>query len=208
MAQSPVITTLFVDVGKVLLTDSWGPTMRQRAVEQFGFDFAEVAQRSQLTFEGYEEGNISLDEYLDWVVFYQPRSFSRQEVKTFMLAQSQPDPAMLDLIRALRQRYGLKVAVVTNDGREFIVHRVQQFGLKEFVDFFIVSCFVHCRKPEPQIYRMALDIAQVEPTEVVYIDDQALFVQVAQKFGLHTIHHTGYEATRAALAALGLVLAD
>jgi putative hydrolase of the HAD superfamily len=182
--------------------------MRQRAVEQFGFDFAEVAQRSQLTFEGYEEGNISLDEYLDWVVFYQPRSFSRQEVKTFMLAQSQPDPAMLDLIRALRQRYGLKVAVVTNDGREFIVHRVQQFGLKEFVDFFIVSCFVHCRKPEPQIYRMALDIAQVEPTEVVYIDDQALFVQVAQKFGLHTIHHTGYEATRAALAALGLVLAD
>jgi putative hydrolase of the HAD superfamily len=208
MARSPVITTLFVDVGKVLLTDSWGPTMRQRAVEQFGFDFAEVAQRSQLTFEGYEEGNISLDEYLDWVVFYQPRSFSRQEVKAFMLAQSQPEPAMLDLIRALRQRYGLKVAVVTNDGREFIVHRVQQFGLKEFVDFFIVSCFVHCRKPEPQIYRLALDIAQVDPTEVVYIDDQALFVQVAQKFGLHTIHHTGYDATRTALAALGLSLTD
>jgi putative hydrolase of the HAD superfamily len=208
MARSPVITTLFVDVGKVLLTDSWGPTMRQRAVEQFGFDFAEVAQRSQLTFEGYEEGNISLDEYLDWVVFYQPRSFSRQEVGAFMLAQSQPEPAMLDLIRALRQRYGLKVAVVTNDGREFIVHRVQQFGLKEFVDFFIVSCFVHCRKPEPQIYRLALDIAQVDPTEVVYIDDQALFVQVAQKFGLHTIHHTGYDATRTALAALGLSLTD
>jgi len=76
------------------------------------------------------------------------------------------------------------------------------------VDFFIVSCFVHCRKPEPAIYQMALDIAQVEPSEAVYIDDQALFVQVAQKFGIHAIHHTGYDATRAALAALGLSLID
>ncbi len=208
MTRLPAITTLFVDVGNVLLTDSWGPAMRQRAVEQFGFDLAEVAQRSQLTFEGYEEGNISLDEYLDWVVFYQPRSFSREEVKAFMLARSQPHSDMLDLVRALRQRYGLKVAVVANDGREFIVHRVQRFGLKEFVDFFIVSCFVHCRKPEPAIYQMALDIAQVEPSEAVYIDDQALFVQVAQKFGIHAIHHTGYDATRAALAALGLSLID
>ena len=53
MTPSPTITTLFLDVGQVLLTDSWGPTMRQRAVDAFGFDFAEVAKRSQLTFEGY-----------------------------------------------------------------------------------------------------------------------------------------------------------
>src|SRR5262245_24985507 len=208
MAQLPTITTLFIDVGNVLLTDSWGPAMRQRALEQFGFDLAEVAQRSQLTFEGYEEGNISLDEYLDWVVFYQPRSFSREEIKAFMLDQARPHDDMLNLVRMLRQRYGLKVAVVTNDGRDFIVRRVQQFGLKEFVDFFIVSCFVHCRKPEPAIYRIALDIAQVEPSEAVYIDDQALFVEVAQKFGVHAITHTSYDATRAALSALGLSLTD
>ena len=163
MTPSPTITTLFLDVGQVLLTDSWGPTMRQRAVDAFGFDFAEVAKRSQLTFEGYEEGKISLDEYLDWVVFHEKRSFSREALTEFMLAQSQPHPEMLDLARSLKVRYGLKVAVVTNDGREFIVHRVQRFGLKEFVDFFVVSCFVHCRKPETEIYRMALDIAQVDP---------------------------------------------
>jgi hypothetical protein len=49
---------------------------------------------------------------------------------------------MLDLVRTLKTRYGLKIVVVTNDGREFIVHRIQRFGLKEFVDFFVVSCFV------------------------------------------------------------------
>jgi putative hydrolase of the HAD superfamily len=55
MAPSQAITTLFVDVGNVLLTDSWGPAMRQQALEVFQFDVAEVAKRSQLTFEGYIE---------------------------------------------------------------------------------------------------------------------------------------------------------
>jgi putative hydrolase of the HAD superfamily len=208
MANTGTITTLFIDLGNVLLTDSWNPAMRQKAVERFGFDFAEVAKRSQLTFEGYEEGNISLDEYLDWVVFHEQRSFSREALTAFMLAQSQPYPEMVELVRSLRARYCLKVAVVTNDGREFLAHRVKQFGLKEFVDFFIVSCFVHCRKPEVEIYRMALGIAQVDPAEAVYIDDQELFVEVAQSLGMQGIHHTDYAATRTALAALGLTLPD
>jgi putative hydrolase of the HAD superfamily len=202
------ITTLFVDLGSVLLTDSWSPATRQKAVEQFCFDFAQVAKRSQLTFEGYEKGNISLDEYLDWVLFHEERSFSREAMTAFMLTQSQPYPEMVELVRALRARYHLKVAVVTNDGREFLAHRVKQFGLKEIIDFFIVSCFVHCRKPEVEIYRMALGIAQVDPEEVVYIDDQELFVEVAQSLGLHGIHHTDYASTRAALAALGLTVPD
>ena len=182
--------------------------MRQKAVEQFGFDFAEVAKRSQLTFEGYEEGNISLDEYLDWVLFHEERSFSREDITAFMLTQSQPYPEMVELVRSLRARYHLKVAVVTNDGREFLAHRVKQFGLKEIIDFFIVSCLVHCRKPEVEIYRMALGIAQVDPEEVVYIDDQELFVEVAQSLGLHGIHHMDYAPTRAALAALWLTVPD
>ena len=201
------ITTVFIDVGNVLLTDSWSPALRQKAWERFSFDFAEVAKRSQLTFEGYEEGNVSLDEYLTWVVFHEKRSFSREEITEFMLAQSQSYPEMIELFRALKAHHSLKVAAVTNDGKEFIERRVQQFGLKEFIDFFIVSCFVHCRKPEPGIYRMALDIAQVSPAEVVYVDDQALFVEVAESLGMHGIHHTGYESTRSALAALGLSLA-
>ena len=206
MTQAPAITTVFLDVGNVLLTDSWGPTMRQKALEHFSFDFAEVADRSRLTFEGYEEGDISLEEYLDWVVFYQERPFSRKAIIDFMLAQSQPHPEMLDLLRALKARYGLKIVVVTNDGREFATHRIRQFGLTEFVDFFVVSCFVRCRKPETKIYRLALDMSQTPPARVVYIDDQLLFVEVAQRLGMHGIHHTNYASTRAALEALGLSL--
>ena len=204
MTSAPPITTLFVDVGNVLLTDSWGPAMRQKAVDKFGIDIADVAKRSQLSFEGYEEGKVTLDEYLTWVVFHEERPFSRAALTEFMLAQSEAHPEMLDLMRTLKTRYGLKVVVVTNDGREFIVHRIQRFGLKEFVDFFVVSCFVHSRKPETQIYQLALDLAQIDPKEVIYIDDQRLFVEVAESLGLHGIHHTSYASTRAALAALGL----
>lgn len=203
---APTITTLFLDLGSVLLTDSWSPEMRQKAVEVFGFDVAEVAKRSQLSFEVYEDGKTSLDGYLHHVVFNKPQSFTLEDVKEFMLSASQPHPEMIELIRGLKARYGLRVAVITNDGREFFVRHVQQFKLTEFIDFFIASCFVHCRKPDPEIYRLALDIGQVQPEQAVYIDDQALFVEVAQELGMQGIPHTSYESTRAALEALGLRL--
>jgi putative hydrolase of the HAD superfamily len=206
VTQAPPITTLFLDVGNVLLTDSWGPAMRRRAVDTFGFDFAEVAERSRLAFEVYEVGKISLDEYLQWVVFDRPRAFSRPDLKAFMLAQSQAHPEVIDLVRTLKAHYGLKIAVVTNDGREFIAHRIQRYRLAEFVDYFIVSCFVHCRKPDPEIYRMALDIGQTSALQVLYIDDQALFVEVARDLGMRGIHHTDYASTRTQLGAFGLAL--
>src|SRR5688500_1380591 len=101
--------------------------MRQSAVDRFGFDFSAVAARSRLTFEVYEEGKITLDQYLDWVVFDRDRSFLRDDLTQFMLAQSASYPDMIDLIRTLKRRYGLRVAVVTNDGREFAEYRIQHF---------------------------------------------------------------------------------
>jgi putative hydrolase of the HAD superfamily len=139
-------------------------------------------------------------------VFDRPRSFSQQDPKAFMLAQSQAHPEVIALVRTLKARYGLKIAVVTNDGREFIVHRIQRYRLAEFVDYFIVSCFVHCRKPDPAIYRLALDIGQTSPLQVLYIDDQAMFVEVAQDLGMRGIHHTEYASTRIELEAFGLSL--
>ena len=206
MISAAPITTLFLDLGNVLLTDSWSSTLRQRAVETFAFDVTEVAKRSQLAFEAYELGKLSLDEFLDIVVFYRPQSFSRTELKEFMLAQSQAYPDMLALIRELKERYGLKIVVVNNDGRDFIEYRIQRFGLAEFVDTFVVSCFVHYRKPDPDIYRLALNISYTQPGQALYIDDQALFVETARHLGIRGICHTSYSSTRAALALLGLSL--
>jgi len=198
------VSALFLDVGGVLLTNGWDRSMRQRVVEAFRLDYDEMDERHHLTFDTYEEGKLSLDEYLNRVVFYKDRTFSREEFKAFMFAQSQPYPRMIELVRDIKRSDGVKVAVVSNEGRELTVHRIQKFGLAEFVDFFIASCFVHFRKPDADIYRLALDVAQVSPEQVVYIEDRFMFVEVAQTLGIRGIHHRDYDTTRVALASLGL----
>lgn len=200
------ITSLFLDVGNVLLTNGWDRRMRKQACELFDIDYEEMNERHHLTFDAFEQGRMSLQDYLDRVVFYEPRSFTREQFWRFMLAQSKPFPEMIRLVRDLKARYRLKVATVSNEGRELTVYRMEQFGFTEFVDTFVASSFVHSRKPEPTIYQMALDLTQSRPEQTVYLDDRAMFVEVAESFGLHGIHHTGYESTRAALAELGLVV--
>jgi putative hydrolase of the HAD superfamily len=206
MSPSAPIATLFLDIGGVLLTNGWDHNIRRRAAEKFGLDYEEMDERHHLTFDTYEEGKLSLDGYLDRVVFYQDRSFSREEFKAFMYAQSAPFLDMIDLMRSLKNQYSLQVAAVSNEGRELTMYRVQEFKLGTFIDFFVSSCFVHYRKPDEDIYRIALDIAQALPKQVVYIDDRAMFVEVARSLGIEGILHTSYQATRTSLDRLGLKL--
>lgn len=200
------ITTLFLDIGGVLLTNGWDRKARVRAADKFGLDYEEMDERHHLTFDTYEEGKLSLDEYLNRVVFYEQRSFSREEFKQFMYAQTQPFPEMIELMKGLKKQYNLRIAVVSNEGRELTTHRVQQYQLNEFVDFFVSSCFVHYRKPDADIYRMALDIAQASPEQVIYVDDRALFVEVARGLGIRGVIHQEYQTTLKAMEAFGLSL--
>jgi putative hydrolase of the HAD superfamily len=200
------ITTLFVDIGGVLLTNGWDKKARRLAAQTFALDTEDMNERHHLTFDTYEAGKISLDEYLDRVVFYQERSFTRDQFRDFMHAQSRPIPEMIELVCRLKSQYGLKVAAVSNEGRELNVYRIGTFKLGAFIDFFVSSCFVHFRKPDADIFRVALDIAQVAPEQVIYLEDRPMFVEVAGALGIRGIIHAGYETTRQELAELGLAL--
>ncbi len=202
------IRTLFLDIGGVLLTNGWDRNARSRAAKEFKLDEDEFSERHHLTFDTYEEGKLSLDEYLNRVVFYEPRTFTPQVFKKFMFDQSQPIGAMIDLIRRLKAHHRLKTVAVSNEGRELTEYRVKEFRLYEMIDAFISSCFVHYRKPDEDIYRIALDVSQVRPEEVAYLDDRKMFVEVAQGLGILGIHHTRYESTLAALKDVGLELPD
>jgi len=203
---SSPIEALFLDIGGVLLTNGWDHHMRRQAADRFGLDYEEMNDRHHMTFDTYEVGKLSLDEYLQRVVFYEPRPFTPDEFKTYMFAQSQPYTDMIELVRKLRDRYGLKVAAVSNEGRELTVYRIHEFALDEIIDYFISSCFVHFRKPDVDMYRMALDIGSVAPERAVYIEDRSMFVEVAQSLGINGIRHNGYRFTREALKSFGLEL--
>ena len=205
--SSPV-TALFLDVGGVMLTNGWDRKAREAAAKQFGLDLDDLNDRHRMTFDTYETGKLSLEEYLKSSVFYKDRPFTIEAFRNFMFDQSVAYPEMIDLIRALKEKYRLRIAVVNNEGRELNEHRIRTYKLNEFVDFFISSCFVHFRKPDADIWKVALDIAQVPREEVVYIDDRPMFVQVAQGLGLRgVIHdHRNVAQTKEALAAMGLKL--
>lgn len=204
MKQTAPITTLFLDIGGVLLTNGWDREARRLAAQTFHLDLPELEERHHLTFDTYEEGKLTLDEYLHRIVFYEERSFSQEEFENFMTEQSKPYPDMLKMIRDLKAAYRLKIAVVNNEGRELNERRIRKFRLNEFVDFFISSCFVHYRKPDTDIFRVALDIAQVAPEQVVYIEDRPMFVSVAESLGIHGICHAEYQSTCAQLEKYGL----
>jgi putative hydrolase of the HAD superfamily len=111
---------------------------------------------------------------------------------------------MIDLIRDLKAKYGLKIAAVSNEGRELNAHRIRRFGLDGFIDFFISSCYVGLRKPDEDIFRLALDVSQTPAERAVYVENTAPFVKVAASLGIRGILHTDPDSTRVQLARLGL----
>lgn len=72
------IKVIFLDIGGVLLSNGWGHESRQKAAETFGFDYAEMDVLHHFIFNVYEIGRISLDDYLETIVFNHPRSFTRE----------------------------------------------------------------------------------------------------------------------------------
>ncbi len=204
MRRALPVTTLFLDIGGVLLTDGWDHHARKRAAAHFRLDWTEMEYRHHLTFDTYEEGKLTLEEYLGRVVFHRKQSFTRARFRRFMFAQSRPYPRMIELVRGLKATHGLKIAVVSNEARELNAYRIHKFKLDGFVDCFISSCIVHVRKPDADIFRLALDIVQTPAREVIYVENTPMFVQIAEGLGIRSILHTDYKSTRAQLAGWGL----
>jgi putative hydrolase of the HAD superfamily len=205
MRKKTGIEYLFVDIGGVLLTDGWGHPFRKLADKEFDLNPEEMETRHSQVLDTYELGKLTIEEYLRWVVFYKERSFTPDQFREFMFAQSKPYPKMIELVRNLKAKYGLKIVVVSNEARELNEYRIRTFKLDEFVDSFISSCFVHLRKPDADIFRLALDIAQAKARQVVYIENTPMFVQIAEGLGIRSILHTDYASTCTKLASFGLL---
>jgi putative hydrolase of the HAD superfamily len=204
MKKTTGITCVFLDVGDVLLTDGWDHLARKRAAKHFKLEWADMQVRHQLAFEVFEVGRLTLEEYLNLVVFYKKRGFTRNQFRQFIFAQSKPFPEMIDLVIELKQKMGLKIVIVSNESREVNAFRSKRFGLDKLSDCFVSSSYVHMRKPDVQIFRLALDLAQVRPAQVVFIDNTPMFVQVAEGLGMQGIVHRDYKSTRIELSKLGL----
>jgi len=199
------VACIFVDIGGVLLTDGWDHHARKRAATKFKLEWPEMEERHHLNWDIHQAGKLTLKQYLMRVIFHKERTFTLAQFQSFMFDQSKPHPKMIDLVSQLKVRHGLKVAVVSNEGRELNSYRIRKFKLDAFVDTFISSCFIHMLKPDTDIFRLALDLTQSPPEQVVYIENTPMFVQVAETLGIRSILHTDYGSTLEKLKSFGML---
>ncbi len=192
----PEVKVIFLDIGGVLLSNGWGHESRQKAAGAFGLNYAEMDALHHFIFNVYEIGRISLDDYLDTVVFNQTRDFTKEYLKEFIFSQSTELPDMLQWFKEWKQDCSFRVIAINNEGKELNDYRIKTFGLHQCFDAFISSCDVGMRKPDPGIFKLAMGIAQASPQECVYFDDRPLLVQAAQKLGIQSFHHQGFSSTK------------
>ncbi len=200
----PDVTTLFWDMGGVILTNAWDRAARRRAVEKFHLDWEDFADRHELLLDAFETGQVTLDKYLDRVIFYRERPFSREDFKAFMYEQSQPRPDGLSVLSALARTKKYVIQSLNNESAELNEFRIRQFHLRDYFVAFLSSCYVGLRKPDEKIYRLALSVTQREPGECVFIDDRALNLECAKDLGMRTVHYKDSAQLQADLAKLGV----
>lgn len=195
---------MFWDVGGVLLTNAWDHEERAKALDKFQIDAKDFQSRHELLVSSFERGKITLDEYLERAVFYKPRSFTIESFREYMFSLSQPYPDVLKFAQALSNSGKYLMGTINNESRELNYYRMERFGLRETFRLFFSSCFVGLRKPEKDIYRLALETTQIPAENCCFIDDRPLNLECAQQMGMLTIQMQGLDRLRADLSRLGV----
>jgi putative hydrolase of the HAD superfamily len=201
-----MITTIFFDIGGVLLTDGWGHNSRRAAADRFGLDWDEYSDRHEKVAHAIETNRVTLDQYLTRVVFYRPRAFTREEFRAYVYAQSQPKPDSIEITSHLAASARYFMATINNEILELNLYRIKRFGLRQYFPVFFSSCFLSLRKPDEAIYRTALEVTQREPAECIFIDDREVNLECPRELGLTTIHFQDAAQLRRELQEKGVDL--
>jgi epoxide hydrolase-like predicted phosphatase len=113
---------------------------------------------------------------------------------------------VVDAIREVRAA-GLRSAIVTNNIKEFSETWRAMIPVTELFDCVVDSCEEGIRKPDPRIFRIALDrLGGIAPERAVFLDDAPGNVLAARALGIHAIqvdpdHNAAFEELRTVLAA-------
>jgi putative hydrolase of the HAD superfamily len=200
----PPITTLFWDIGGVILTNGWDRESRREAAQAFQLDWEDFQDRHDLSFPAFDAGQISLDQYLDRTLFYRPHKFTREEFTAFMFAQSKEYPETRAILSAAARTGKYLIAAINNEPLELNQYRIEEFHLRKDFTAFFSSCYLHSRKPEETIFRIALEVTQRAAEECVFIDDRPLNLENPRRLGMKVVHHQNASQLLADLKTLGI----
>jgi putative hydrolase of the HAD superfamily len=198
------ITSIFFDVGGVLLTNAWDHAERGQALARFKIDATEFQPLHEEIVAKFECGEITLDQYLGHTLFSQSRTFSVEEFKSYMFSLSRALSDRLELGKSLARSGKYFMGTINNESRELNAYRIHTFGLREVFSVFVSSCYVGLRKPDESIYRCALELTQRAPEECCFIDDREENLQPAAKLGMRVIQARSTQQIKEELAKMGV----
>jgi putative hydrolase of the HAD superfamily len=198
------ITTLFWDIGGVILTNGWDRGSRLEAAATFKFDYEEFQDRHDLAFPAFDCGQITLNEYLDRTLFYRARSFSGEDFTAFMFARSKECPDTRAVLADAARTGKYFIGSINNEPLELNQYRIETFHLRREFAVFFSSCYVRSRKPEETIFRIALEVTQRPPEQCVFIDDRPINLESPRRLGMGVIHHQNAQQLRSELRNLGV----
>jgi putative hydrolase of the HAD superfamily len=188
------VRAVFVDFGGVIMrTEDKGP--RTRLAESLGMTFRDL---EKIFFESDSSRRASsgeIPEEAHWQAVVQALGVSRTDTDKIIaefFSGDRADTALLDFLRSLRPE--LKVGLISNAWsglRAFITG--QKF--EDVFDEMIISAEVGLMKPDPRIYRLALEKLGAQPQESVFLDDVLVNVEAARSVGMYAIEFTRLDKT-------------
>ena len=141
------------------------------------------ARRINEAYQAASLGHITSFEFWELVGF---ESADVPEIERKYLESSFTlDSGFLSCAKALKARYGL--ALLSNDISEWSKYLRDFHGIEPFIDAAFVSGDLGVRKPDPKIFRIALDALGIQAYECVFIDDYPERVEAAGKLGIPSV---------------------
>lgn len=201
------ISTILWDVGGVLLTNGWDHEGRAKVLAHFGVDKAAFEERHTDANDPWEKGLTTVEQYLDDTVFYEPRGFTKAEFLEAMKAESEVlEDSAFSILGELASSKSVELGMLNNEARELNDYRIDTFELRDYFQVFLSSCYVGLRKPDAQIFKLALNVLQKDPQSIAFVDDRAGNVAAANAAGMHGIQYKGVAQLEAELLKLGIAI--
>ena len=212
MTDDPPLRGLLVDWGGVLTTDVRTAVAAWAVDEQVDLDAYAEVMRDWLgepiglearfnPVHALERGELALPDFerrlADALSARTGQEQDPEGLLTRMMSRFEHAHDMVGLVRRARA-VGIRTGLLSNSwGNDY-----PRDGWDDMFDVVVISGEVGMRKPEPQIFRHALDLLGLPPAQVVFVDDMVHNVAAAVGLGMVGIRHTSYEATAAELDVL------
>ncbi|HEY9127812.1 MAG TPA: HAD family phosphatase [Acidobacteriaceae bacterium] len=203
-ATAAPFDAILFDIGGVFLTNGWDHNERAIVLAQFSLDREAFEARHPEPNDELERDLITIDQYLDKTVFYEPRAFTHADFFAAMKAVSTPlaPSNAISVLKDLAASDRYLLGILSNESRALHAYRMRHFGLGPLLDLQLSSAYLGMRKPEPAIYHRAIDIVGRPASRILFIDDRSGNTDAARSAGMAAIQFHSEEQLRAELREL------